>query len=115
MDYIPKRIFIKLRPEESQALAELAEQEQREPREQAALLIRRQLEMEAMVESLPELDLACPLRPAVPLHPGVEKAIHLVHSVRILIMEAVVEVVVFRARNKIVGNLSPIVRKRIPL
>ena len=58
MDYIPKRIFVKLRPAECQALAELAEQEQREPREQAALLIRRQLEMEALVESLPALDLA---------------------------------------------------------
>ena len=55
MDYIPKRIFIKLQPDESQALAE---QEQRDPREQAALLIRRQLELKALVGSLPALDLA---------------------------------------------------------
>jgi len=58
VDYIPKRIFIKLQPDESQALAELAEQEQRDPREQAALLIRRQLELKALVGSLPALDLA---------------------------------------------------------
>ena len=58
MTYIPKRIYVKLEPEEGEALAELAEQEQRDPREQAVLLIRRQLEMEALVESLPALDLA---------------------------------------------------------
>lgn len=41
--YVPKRIYVPLEPKEMRALAEMAEQERREPRQQAALLIREEL------------------------------------------------------------------------
>lgn len=45
------RMYISLYPNESKALGELAQRERRHPREQAALLIRRGLELAGVLES----------------------------------------------------------------
>ena len=58
MEYIPNRIFIKLSPRVSLALAQVAQKERRDPREQAALILARALEEEQVVGELPGLELA---------------------------------------------------------
>jgi len=56
--YIPRRMMIKLEPETSQALAELARAEGRDPREQAALLVRQGLDGRRITGALPALEQA---------------------------------------------------------
>ena len=45
------RMYISLRPAEATRLSELAERERRDPRDQAAYLIARELERDALGES----------------------------------------------------------------
>ena len=56
--YIPRRIMIKLAPETSQALSDLARAEQRDPREQAVLLIQQGLDGRRITGALPALEQA---------------------------------------------------------
>jgi len=58
MDYVPSRMMIRLDPPVVRELAELAEQERRDPREQAALMIQRQLEWKRIRDGLDALELA---------------------------------------------------------
>jgi hypothetical protein len=47
-----QRVIISLRPEEKEALLLLAESEYRDPRDQAALILRRELERLGLVEPM---------------------------------------------------------------
>lgn len=58
MEYIPQRIFVKLSPRISRTLAKVAEREHRDPREQAALILARALELEQVVDELEALEFA---------------------------------------------------------
>jgi len=58
MEYIPQRIFVKLTAPVSRALAEAAQRERRDPRDQAALILARALEQEQVAGELPALEFA---------------------------------------------------------
>lgn len=49
-----RKIFVPITPEESIALVRLSECERRDPRQQAALLIRQQLERLGLLQPAPE-------------------------------------------------------------
>jgi hypothetical protein len=57
-DYIPNRMMVKFTPDESRALAALAEREKRDPRAQAALLIRRGLGLDGLTVKLSPMSTA---------------------------------------------------------
>ena len=56
--YIPRRMMIKLTPDISQALSDLARREQRDPRAQAVLLIQQGLDGRRITGALPALEQA---------------------------------------------------------
>jgi len=56
--YIPRRMMIKLTPDVSQGLLDLARAEGRDPRDQAALLIRQGLDGKRITGALPALEQA---------------------------------------------------------
>ena len=58
MEYVPKRMMIKLDRELALALRELARREQRDPREQAVLLIQQGLDGKRITGALPALEQA---------------------------------------------------------
>lgn len=59
-----RKIFVPITSEESIALVNLAEQERRDPRQQAAMLIRQQLEKLGLIQPTPQQEAVNVKQPA---------------------------------------------------
>jgi hypothetical protein len=57
-DYHPSRMMVRFTPNESRALAAMAKREKRDPREQAAMLIRRGLGLDGLTVQLSPMSTA---------------------------------------------------------